>query len=92
MPDLRSLVIALALASCCEQSGTGAHQQENSQMKTQTPPNPLFERIAREQLGIQTLAEQKRDHLDFHEVGVNGLHRALQAAFDAGRQADKAPA
>lgn len=61
-------------------------------MKNQTHPNPLFEQIAREHLGIETLAEQKRDHLDFHDVGVNGLQRALQAAFDAGRQAEKAAA
>lgn len=61
-------------------------------MKTQTTPNPLFERIAREQLCIDTLVEQRRDHLDFHEVSVNGLHRALQAAFDAGRLAAKATA
>lgn len=92
MSDLRSLVIGLVLAAWCDQSGTGPKPQTNRIcMPTATAPNPLFERIAREQLHVETLATRNRDSLDFHEVSVHGIHRALQAAFDAGQAAAKAP-
>jgi hypothetical protein len=44
----------------------------------------LLRRIAAEHLGIETLEERRRDSLDFHDVSVWGVHRALAAAFDAG--------
>lgn len=40
--------------------------------------------IAREHLGIPTLAAQNCDSLDFHEVSVWGLKAALAAAYRAG--------
>jgi len=46
-----------------------------------------LERIARSHLNIPTLHERKSDSLDFHEVGVWSLRRALRAAYDAGHQA-----
>ena len=49
--------------------------------------NQLFTRIAQEQLGIQTLTPQNRDHLDFHDVGVLSLRDALDAAYRAGQAA-----
>lgn len=53
----------------------------------------LFERIAREHLGIETLKERGRDALDFHDVGVASLTRALAAAYEAGlAQGLQAPA
>jgi len=59
-------------------------------MPTTTAPNPLFERIAREHLHVETLVTRNRDHLDFHEVSVRGIERALQAAFEAGQAAKAA--
>ncbi len=61
-------------------------------MTAQQQPNPLFERIACEHLHVETLAERRSDSLDFHEVSVWGIERALQAAFDAGMQTAKAAA
>lgn len=46
--------------------------------------NAKFESIAREHLFIETLEERRRDHLDFHDVGVVGLKKALAAAYEAG--------
>ena len=46
-----------------------------------------IDRIAREQLGVETLAERKRDALDFHEVSVWQIKAALHAAFELGRRA-----
>jgi hypothetical protein len=47
----------------------------------------IFSRIAREHLRIETLETRMRDSLDFHEVHVVGVVRALEAAYLAG-QAD----
>ncbi len=44
----------------------------------------LFETIAREVLNIPTLATRGRDALDFHDVGVVSLKRALKRAYVAG--------
>lgn len=41
--------------------------------------------IAREELGIETLEVRGRDRLDFHDVGVAGLRRALERAYEMGR-------
>lgn len=50
--------------------------------------NELLEKIARDHLDIETLAEQKADDLDFHDISVWNLKKALQAAYDAGQQAN----
>jgi len=52
----------------------------------QLPPSllDLVEEIAREELSIETLKERGRDQLDFHEVGVVSLRKALQRAFMEG--------
>ncbi len=44
----------------------------------------LLQTIAREELAIQTLATRDRDALDFHDVGVVSLKRALRRAYVAG--------
>lgn len=44
----------------------------------------LLTRIARHTLHIDTLKPQGSDRLDFHEVSVESLRDALQAAYDAG--------
>lgn len=47
--------------------------------------------IAQNTLGIQTLQPQGSDRLDFHEVSVERLYDALEAAYRAGaEQARKA--
>lgn len=45
----------------------------------------ILEQIARTKLQIETLRERKSDSLDFHEFSVWALKRALQAAYEAGR-------
>jgi hypothetical protein len=42
-------------------------------------------RIAARILGIGTLDTRHSDALDFHELSVAGLRRALEAAYEAGR-------
>jgi len=54
----------------------------------QSPPD-LIAKIARDTLGIGRLERQGRDILDFHDVSVSSVRRALQAAFDAGAQSAK---
>ncbi|MEQ1616369.1 MAG: hypothetical protein ABL904_26760 [Hyphomicrobiaceae bacterium] len=44
----------------------------------------LLETIAREELAIPTLATRGGDALDFHDVGVVSLKRALRRAYVAG--------
>jgi hypothetical protein len=56
----------------CEQNGT-------------VPPEELFKQIVRKHLSIDTLETRHRDSLDFHEVSVWQLTKALQAAYEAGR-------
>lgn len=49
-----------------------------------TSLDTLLETIAREELFIPTLATRGRDALDFHDVGVVSLKRALKRAYAAG--------
>lgn len=44
----------------------------------------LLEKIAREELAIPTLVTRGRDALDFHDVGIVSLKRALRRAYVAG--------
>jgi hypothetical protein len=44
----------------------------------------LLTRIARHTLHIDTLKPQGSDRLDFHEVSVEALRDALEAAYRAG--------
>lgn len=41
--------------------------------------------IAARVLGIATLATQKSDRLDFHDLAVWSIREALEAAYEAGR-------
>ena len=47
----------------------------------------LIQKIALEHLFVETLESRNMDSLDFHDVSVRGIKSALQAAFDAGKQA-----
>ena len=51
----------------------------------------LLERIAKQYLDIETLETRKSDSLDFHDVAVWGVRKALKAAYDAGRQSARPP-
>jgi hypothetical protein len=55
------------------------------------PTPQLFTSIAREHLCIETLETRNSDSLDFHDVSVIGVKRALQAAYQAGLRAGAAP-
>jgi len=46
----------------------------------------ILEQIAQTKLDIPTLHRRNSDALDFHEVSVWGLKRALAAAYEAGRE------
>jgi hypothetical protein len=45
-----------------------------------------IERIAREILDLETLETRNMDGLDFHELAVWEIRRALEAAYAAGRE------
>ena len=47
----------------------------------------LLTDIAHKHLGIPTLETRRSDSLDFHEVAAWQLKSALEAAFNAGREA-----
>jgi hypothetical protein len=49
----------------------------------------LLADIARRELHVPMLEVRRSDRLDFHEIGVTSLHRALWAAYRAGRDAAK---
>ena len=40
--------------------------------------------IAARILGVETLTPQNRDSLDFHDLSVWNIRRALEAAYEAG--------
>lgn len=50
------------------------------------PTAANLEKIARETLGLETLETRKSDSLDFHDLAVWQIQKALQAAFAAGQQ------
>jgi len=43
--------------------------------------------IANDVLGIETLDARKSDGLDFHDLAVWQIRKALEAAYEAGRKA-----
>jgi hypothetical protein len=43
--------------------------------------------IAKKHFGVETLDTRKRDSLDFHDIAVWSMRDALEAAFEAGRNA-----
>lgn len=55
---------------------------------TQTPVrDATVKQIAKELLFVETLETQKSDSLDFHDVAVWQIKKALEAAYEAGRRA-----
>jgi hypothetical protein len=47
--------------------------------------NKTIAAIARQYLGLLTLKERKHDALDFHELAVWNIQKALIAAYEAGQ-------
>ena len=54
---------------------------------TNAAPEALLTELARQHLGIETLATRNSDSLDFHDVAVWAIRDALEAAWQAGRDA-----
>lgn len=50
----------------------------------------ILEKIANDELNIETLETQMSDRLDFHEVSVWSLKAAMLQAYGAGMAAGKA--
>lgn len=48
-----------------------------------------LEKIAKEELFIETLETRNSDELDFHEVSIWGVKKALELAFELGKKASK---
>ena len=46
--------------------------------------NRLIEKIAKDNIGLETLETRNSDDLDFHDVAVWSIKKALQDAFIAG--------
>lgn len=49
--------------------------------------NATIEKIAREILRLETLETRKSDSLDFHDMAVWTIREALEAAYNAGKEA-----
>jgi hypothetical protein len=45
----------------------------------------VIEKIAREILDLETLETRNSDSLDFHDIAVWEIRKALEAAYEAGR-------
>jgi len=60
-------------------------EQAKRELQTFEKLEELFTAIARRHLFIETLETRKSDSLDFHEVGVASVRKALMEAFLAGR-------
>jgi len=48
---------------------------------------PYAAKIAREVLDLETLETRRMDSLDFHDLAVWEIRKALEAAYNAGRDA-----
>lgn len=51
--------------------------------------NTLSTAIAQEELLVETLETRMSDNLDFYDVSVWGIKRALERAYEAGQQSVK---
>lgn len=51
--------------------------------------NALLTEIAQEELQVETLEQRWSDNLDFYDVSVWGIKRALERAYEAGQKSVK---
>lgn len=51
--------------------------------------NTLLTAIAQEELLVETLETRMSDNLNFYDVSVWGIKRALERAYEAGQQSVK---
>ncbi len=56
----------------------------NNTEKIRSTKYDILLEIARRHLFVGTLEEQKSDRLDFHNVSVMGIKKALEEAYKAG--------
>lgn len=66
-------------------------EEENNTMtkRQQEKLNALLTEIAKEELFVETLEKRLSDNLDFYDVSVWGIKRALERAYEAGQQSVK---
>ena len=48
-----------------------------------------LEKIAQKELGVVTLDTRMNDNLDFYDIGIWSIKRALEEAYALGRKEDK---
>lgn len=66
---------------------TKEEENNNTMTKRQEEKlNALLTEIAKEELLVETLEKRWSDNLDFYDVSVWGIKRALERAYEAGRQ------
>nr|WP_260619456.1 hypothetical protein [Streptococcus suis] len=69
---------------------TTKEEENNSVTKRQQEKlNALLTEIAKEELLVETLEKRWSDNLDFYDVSVWVIKRALERAYEAGRQSVK---
>ena len=69
---------------------TTKEEEDNTMTKRQEEKlNALLTEIAKEELLVETLETRWSDNLDFYDVSVWGIKRALERAYEAGRQSVK---
>jgi len=56
---------------------------------TQEYKDTALANIARDILNLETLETRRSDSLDFHDLAVWSIRKALEAAFEAGRQTSR---
>ncbi|MCK3917730.1 hypothetical protein HCB78_08410 [Streptococcus suis] len=49
----------------------------------------IFTRIAQEELQVETLEQRWSDNLDFYDIPVRGIKKALERAYEEGRNSVK---
>ena len=68
---------------------TMTNQQKPLTKKQTEKRDAILLEIAKEELFLETLEDQRSDRLDFHEHGVLSIRDALRKAYEAGRQSVK---
>ncbi|GEM_PF-237657 len=88
--DRKLYVVCLSSATCDDALGFTREQRVHVRINLanaghdMSKINPLLTRIAQTKLHIETLEVRGSDRLDFHDVSVESLREALEAAYNAG--------